>query len=267
LSPLATNAFADPDSGLTGGLRLAAALNDNSTGHFNLVSGLTIAGSAVGAALSAVNDIQSTLNDIRGNVSVLSDSTASSDEVEDNRTKLQLNLQKIKDLISSADIGGFNLIDDSNSSGVTLDLNSGEFANTGTTAPASLSNTDARFAFDPNKISFQTPDLNAAFDDLNNLQLQTFPGTDANLDSQNNFYTVDVFQSRLSQASSSLSALKKSLTAAAMEKLTVNYDPSAGSVNDGADARQIASRLATQLSNDSFNVTANPAIRFFSLFA
>lgn len=266
LSVLATNSFADPNSGYPTTLRLAAAINDNSTGHFNLVSGLTLAGSAVSTGLSAIDKIQTTLTEIQRNVAVISSSANSDTNRKDNRVQLENNLKILSGYIDSANLAGFNLLDASNSDGVTLDLNSGQFANTGKTPVQNAAGVDQRFAYDPNRISFQITDLRAAFNDLNNLQVQTYPDTDANLASTNNLSTVSRFQGVLDTASTSLKSLRNTLASAAVERLTVNFDPNQDGNTDGSGARQMAARLALQLSNDSFNITSSPAARYFSLF-
>jgi hypothetical protein len=266
LSVLATHAFADPNSGYLEGLRLASAISDNNSGRFNLVSGLTVAGGAVSNALAALQDIQETTREIQVNAAVLDDLAASEFVREDARAQLEINLKELREQIAEADIGGFNLLDRTRSDGIALDLKSGALTNLGKTPNLDGSGIDQRFAFSPDRISFQTSDLVAAFDDLNGLLVSTFPNATNPSSGPSALGTVSRFQTTLEQVGTALNGLKKNLNQAAVERLTVSFDgPEAGS-EDAASARQIASRLAQQLSSSSFNITANPAIRFFSLF-
>jgi hypothetical protein len=265
LSVLATQAFADPNSGYIQGLRLAAALDDNNSGRFNLVSGLTVAGGSVSNALATLRDLRETTLELQKNAAQLDDLANSEAVRNDARVKLEFNLRKLREQIAEANTGGFNLLDATNSDGISLDLKSGALNNLGKTPDQDGSGFDRRFAFSPDQISFQTTDLVAAFDELNSLLVSTFPnGT--NPSGVSALGTVSRFQSTLEQAGTSLNGLKKSLNQAAIDRLTVSFDGAEAGSEDSASARQIASRLATQLSNSSFNITANPAIRFFSLF-
>jgi hypothetical protein len=266
LSVLATNAFADPNSGYLEGLRLASAISDNNSGRFNLVSGLTVAGGAVSNALATLEGLRETAQEIQRNAVILDDLTISEVTREDARVQLEFNLKKLQEQIAEANIGGFNLLDATHSDGIALNLKSGALTNLGKTPNLDGSGIDQRFAFNPDSISFQTQDLTAAFDDLNNLLVTTFPNS-TNPSSPSALGTVSRFQTTLEQAATNLNGLKKTLNQAAVERLTVSFDgPEAGS-EDSASARQIASRLAQQLSSSSFNITANPTSRFFSLFA
>ncbi len=268
-SVLATNAFADPDAGYPKGLRLAAAADDNTSGRFSLVSGLTLAGNAVSAATSAIAHIREALEDINRNAAILRDESATDDEKAVSRLEIENQIDGLEQLIDDAGAAGINLLDTTGSDGIAIDLNSGALSVLGATPRQNVTGRDTRFDYSPNRLAFQNIDLKAALDDLKGLKLETYPGTEANLGTRESFSTITRFQSTLGQAENSLKSFKSSLNSTTLERVTVsltenNPDPA---IHGREDARQIASRLAQQLHNDSYNVAAGPVARFFSLFA
>jgi hypothetical protein len=265
LNPLATQAFADPNAGYAQGLRLSSAINDNSAGRFTLASGLTLAGGATLAGLDAIKTIQGTITSLQRYVGILQDPNADPVYGENARVEVGQHLRKLRDELGFAQVSDFNLLDATHSDGVVLNVQTGGLTNAGKTPAPNGSGNDQRFAFRPDRVAFQTVDVKKALDELDNLVVQTTPNTDSNLNS-NGLNAIAKFQSTLTQANNALNNFKQSLQKAATEKLTVSFDGGNPSLNDSASARQIAARLATQLSNSSFNITANPALRFFSLF-
>ncbi len=266
-SVLAAKAFADPDTGYPTGLRLAGALSDNQSGHFSLASGLTLAGNAAGQALNALKDFQASLSQLYNTAARLRDSTISQDTRESERVKLGLQLEDLKEILREADLDEFNLLDATHSDGVKLDVKTGAFRNLGKTPEPNGAGSDQRFAYSPNSVSFRTTDIAQAIDDLGSLALETYPDTAENLSTGNSIDTVARFKNTLDQAAASLKTFQKSLAQTASDGLTVAFSSDASGGMNGSDARQIASRLAQALHNDSFNLSASVSSRFFSLFA
>lgn len=265
-SALATRAVSDPDSGVTGGLRLNAALNENDSGRFSLVSGLTLAGGSVTAAEQELQRLQDIKDSIDNRIAILGNDTYSSAEKDRQRLLLKFDLEDMDKAIGRAGVGGYNLLDATDATGVKLDLNSGEFSNTGTTRDENIAGHDRSFNYSSNEISYQKVDVRAALDELNSLQLLTYPDTEAASSSNGNLYNLSKFQATLDQASNGLTSLRKKLNQAALENVTVSTEPSQGDITSGYEATQMASRLAQQLHNDSFSITAAPVARYFSLF-
>jgi hypothetical protein len=266
-SVLAAKASTDADAGYPSGLRLNAALDDNDSGRFTLASGLTIAGNAASVASSTTDQIQSLLNSVQGYVSTLSSTAYSDDEKNRNRVLLKESVDKIRDLIKDARVGSVNLLDSSQSSGIKLNITSGALSNVGTLQQQTVGGTDKNYAYQSDELNFKTIDLSKAADDLQQLEVGHFPGTAANVSGNTGNDTIVRFQGLLNQSRDNLKAYQGKLQETAKNNLTISSDPGSTTVKDGFEARQLASRLAHDLNNQSFNITANPALKYFSLFS
>jgi hypothetical protein len=267
-SVLAAKAFADPNSGYAGNLRVASAVADNQAGRFNLVSGITVASNALNHAFGTLKDFQSSLTDLYSTVARLRDPALQDDiRVEAQREFSDL-LDHLKDTLRQANADDFNLLDATNSDGVKLDLQSGAFTNVGKSPQPSSSGLDQRFAFSPDQLTFRAPDLAAAIDDLNSLVGQVFPDGPGHTETNSSFGAVSRLQDAIKGASTSLKAFQTDLEQVASSRLNGFDDDEGSSADiDAAQAQQIASRLAQALHNDSFNISASQSARFFSLFA
>lgn len=264
-STLAARVFG-ADTGYPSGLALGAALKDNDSGHFNLVSGLTVAGSAASIAQAELERIQGKYNEIQLDVAALSKDDLTDSLRNYHRERIKDNIEDIRQSIQDAGVGEFNLLDAFNSRGVKLDVNTGALSNAGVTPRQSVGGHDNTFDYQSHEVAFQTVDLNAATDDLSQLESLTYPGTSDALNSNGTSYTLTRFQSVIDQSRSSLNQFRQKLTQTALENVTISGDPSQDTITDPAQARQIASRLAEQLSQESFNISASPSARYFSLF-
>lgn len=266
LNLLATKTFADPDSGFAAGLVLHANLPEADSGRFTLVSGSMTSFSAASLAAEKVETIQGLLGNVQERLSHLVSPNFTEIEKDRQRLLLRFDLEDISKAIDSADYEGFNLLDATQSRGIKLTLSTGELEKLGTTANENIVGTDQTFYYDEDSLSYQTLDLREAFSTLNELQVLTYPDAPAADSSHGNFYSVQRFQAVVDQARDGLSAFKKKLTQMAVDSLTISTEPGVETVRDGFEARQIASRIAQQLANDHSTITANPALRYFSLF-
>lgn len=259
LSVLATNAFASPNSGYPSGFSLGVAASNNASGHFSLVSGLTVAGSAVSIAQQQISDIQDIVSGLQSRFDALANTRYSADQQTAQREQLNNDLQSIASKIQGAAVGNFNLLDASQSSGVRINLQSGELSNIGTTPSQAISGVDKNFSYNSQSLTFQTIDLTSAFASL------SVTGT-------NSVVSISGFQNALNQASDNLNNFKNQLTQTAIQAtgdVTANTDANAvtTTISSGTAAQQIASRLAQQLYNDSVNISTNPTFKYFSLFS
>lgn len=269
LNVLAAKAFADPDAGYPQGLRLNAALNDNESGRFSLVNGLVVAGTVTAVAASKIDDLKELLTSVKGRLAILSNDSYSDIEKDRQKLLLSFDIQDIAKKIGEAKIGDFNLLNADQSKGISLDIDSGALSNIPTTGHQNILGQDQHLKYDPNKITFETLDVNAAFSDFSNLELLLDPNTDLSRSSSDNapLSTVTRFETVLDQAKSRLSDFQKKINQTANDYINIASGLESGDTMDATGARQIAARLAQQLSNQSFNITANPALKYFSLFS
>lgn len=262
LSVLAAKVVSDAGEGF----RLNAALDDNESGRFSLVSGLTVAGNASTVAESELKDIKELTQQVENRLGLLSSNDLNNDEKNAQRFLLKADLDDIEERIRAATVGEYNLLDGSGSKGITLDVNSGAFRNTGTIPKESIGGVDRNLSYDAGKITYQTTDLTAPLDDLRSLQIKTFPGTAESEEPGNPVSTVARFKATLKEASENLKEFRRKLKQAAIDHITINTEQGARSFN-AEDARASAARIAHRFSSESFNITANPALKFFSLFS
>lgn len=269
LSLLATKAFADPDAGYPQGLRLHAALNENDAGRFSLVSGITIAGTTTAVASQRLDRIQKLVDSIENRISILQNNTYTNAEYDRQRLLLKFDMEDIEREISGAEISGYNLLDGTDDSGVRLTLSTGEFSHISKTQVQNIAGVDRNYAYNSDTLTYQITDLKAAFDDFRSLELLTYPNTALSALSTDNsdFLALSRFQTVIDNTRDNLGAFKKKLSQTISDMITVSGEPGPSAVNDGFDARQIAGRLGQQLSHESFNITANPALKYFSLFS
>jgi hypothetical protein len=261
-SPLPTNLYADK-TGYPQGLRVSAALNENDSGRFSLASGLTLGASAAKIAEREVERIQDLLNSVVERTGTIASDTI--DEIERTRQReiLKDELREIDRAIKDAQLGDFNLLSASQARGVALNIGSGSFGNVPSTPRVTVSGEDRTFRFDPNEISFETVDLDAALQDLRELEVLTAPGGDGGI--PNVTSTISRFQNTLNQSRDALSNFRNAVAQAAVDNLTISGD-TANEISSSDEARQLASRLAQQLSQESLTISANPAAKYFSLF-
>lgn len=269
LSHLATKAFADPDAGYPQGLRLNAALRENDSGRFTLVSGLTLAGSATAVADKELDRIQTLIDSIEQRISILQNNTYKNAEYDRQRLLLKFDMEDLDKKIRNAQIGDFNLLDATDAPGVSLRFSTGEFNNIRSTEVQNVVGTNRSFSYEEDTALFQTIDVRAAFEDFRNLELLTYNGTELAANSTDNadFLSLHRFQTVVDNARENINAFKRKLNQVIAENITISTEPGPTTINDGFDARQVASRLGQQLSNDSFNITSNPSLKYFSLFS
>jgi hypothetical protein len=265
-SVLGAKSFAGPNTGYPIGLVLNAALNENDSGRFSLVSGYTVASNAAAVAANEVDHVQELLDSAKKRIAILDNDAYTDSEKDRQRLLLKFDIEDIGKAIKSAGVGDFNLLDASHSSGVKLNLETGEFKNIGTTRQENIDGHNRNFSYKENEISFQAQDLLSAFEDFQQLETLTYPNTESSQNSNGNLYTLNRFQNAVDQARSGLSDFRVKLTQSALEKITISDEPNEGAISNGVEARQLASRLAQQLSNESFNISANGAAKYFSLF-
>lgn len=265
-SLFATKAFADVNSGYPQGLRAGRALGANESGHFELTSGLTLTGNAAFVAQKELERIQELKNKVDDQVRVLTNPNFSDYERSRQRLELHYTLKEIDQALQDAGFGNINLLDGSDARGLKLNLNSGQVSSIGFTPNEGVGGHDRTFDYNPDELKFQIKDIRAAFKDFSQIELAAAPGTD--LSAENDVYThLSVnFQKAITDAGDRLKDFNRQILQTALDKLTITEDVSADAIKDGSDARQTASRLAQQLANSSYNITATPVAKYFSLF-
>lgn len=269
LSVLASQVFSSPNSGYPSGLRLNAALDENNAGRFTLVSGVTLAGSTSATALKQLDRVQDILDRIEQRIAMFHNGTYTDAEIDRQRLLMTFDIEDLDKEIQAAGIDDYNLLDATDAAGVRLRISTGEFSNIQTTAIENIAGVDQNFAYDSDVLFYQTTDIRSAFEEFRNLELLTFTGTELATTSADNadLLTLSRFQSVIDNARENLTSFKRKITQLVNEQITVSTEPGNVTINDGFDARQAASRLAQQFSNDSYNITANPALKYFSLFS
>ncbi len=264
-SPLASRLF-EPDTGYPKGLTAGVALKDNDSGRFNLVTGITVARATTAVAENQLERIQSLVSDVRKQAVKLEDPTLNEDQRKYEREVLRVTLQRIDREIRDARYGEFNLLDASENRGLNLNLSSGAVTNISNQPRPAAAGRDTSFDFSADDVRFEKVDLRTAFDELSQLEGLTPFGGDSLGDGGGSLDVVARFQEQVDQARTSLNSYQQTLKQTALQHITITNDTDPNAVTSGEEARQLASRLAQQLSQESFNITANPTARYFSLF-